>query len=79
MDTTYTTRAFWMLRALAYAFDSEGSAGYNGSVHACAEQRWIWAVEAGKAGANAVAPAGSEPLTRLYVDRQGNTLPAFRA
>lgn len=70
MDTAYKTRAFWMLRALTYFAD----AGESGT-----EQAAVWRVEGAKAARNAVAPAGSEALTRRTVDRSGNLLPAFVA
>lgn len=75
MDTAYKTRAWWMLRALELAMDAV--LGWDdGNGFACSEQRALWASEARKAGANAVAPAGSECLTRLHVDRAGNLLAA---
>jgi len=43
------------------------------------EQGQIWHQEGAKAAVNAVAPAGSEALTRRTVDRQGNLLSAFSA
>ncbi len=66
MDTAYKTRAWWMLRALDY--------GRLGDVYA-PDRYVIWDHEAITAGENAVAPAGAECLTRIYVDRHGELLP----
>lgn len=76
MDTAYKTRAWWILRALGYAYGALTEAEYKGYNP---EQLRIWNAQCDESAANAVAEAGSPCLTRVYVDRSGDLRPEYRA
>jgi hypothetical protein len=86
MDTAYKSRTWWMLRALAYVeplaaheetCDTQRDRGAKvpGLGTHDQEQHRIWLAKGAECSQYSVAPSGSECLTRLYVDRQGNLLP----
>lgn len=81
MDTAYKTRAWWMLRALSYFEpicsyeEAVDGARYPRVSRSDIEQHAIWHREGVASASSAMAPAGSECLTRLYVDRRGDLLP----
>lgn len=88
MDTAYKTRAFWMLEALDH-FESvasheeatvareENPGRYLSSYRPDFRQVRIAREQGEKAARNAMAPAGSRCLTRIYVDRSGELLAEF--
>ena len=77
MDTAYKTRAYWMLKALEYAFAAIAGVTHTGR-NACSDQIRCWNDQAVKCGVAAVAPSGCVDLTRMTVDRKGNLLPEWQ-
>ncbi|HMV70138.1 MAG TPA: hypothetical protein PKA64_25075 [Myxococcota bacterium] len=83
MDShAYKSRAWWALRALAYAADivdledaREAGRGRPGDL----DQILVWARELRACMAAAGAPAEDERLTPIYVDRRGELLAQHRA
>jgi len=83
MNTSYKTRASWMLESLEYfgplAYVQECQADYanneGGHPAVWTAQHSLWAKEGAKSAANATAVAGSPCLVRQYVDAQGYLLP----
>lgn len=79
MFTGYKTRAWWFLRALAYAHDIvdlEDAAPHK-KRPSDYDQMLLWAKEMRDAREASGAPSDDERLNPIYVDRSGNTLPIY--
>ena len=79
MFTGYKTRAWWWLSALAFAADivdlEECPAEFKRA--ADLDQMIVWSARMRECIKAGNAPDGDERLTPRYVDRSGNTLPAY--